>query len=283
MSYKFLALIIFATCPLGLALSVGCQDASSTTESTPTTYDLTSIAYVTDTAVAYDKNINRKNRLTATAYSRTATVKTRVARNDAVTVIAKTRAIRDTTAVARSNTNRSSRPRATRPPTPMPTPTPGASTDDELCELWLDYGAEIVPLAESLVEILAEEISLISKTRGNASLMWTDDWQSEMRASFTESDFSARMILRTKAPDQFERRTRPIDTVMRSLLERNAAIRKAFDNPESAKDWEGIGSTITTKLVELMEDLYNAHLEEVALPFKVCDTFGDIFPTDPSR
>lgn len=184
-------------------------------------------------------------------------------------------------------------------PTPAPTPTntptpptatplsstPTPSPDAELCDLWRDYGVELTSLATGLLEILVAEVDLIVEAEENPPVIWTEEWQAHVRASLTESDFSARTILQTKAPDQFERPTRRIDTVARSLLERNAAIRNAFDNPldnpEAAEDWEGFVPELR-KVTGLAQDIYVAQIEEGVILFQVCGTFDEIFQTDPS-
>ena len=168
------------------------------------------------------------------------------------------------------------------PPTATPQPsTPTPSLDVERCELWRDYGVELTTLGTGLIEILVEETHLLAEAYENPPVIWTEEWQAKVRASLTESDFSARTILRRKAPDQFERLTRPIDTVVRSLLERNAAIRNAFDNPESAEDWEEFEPELL-KVTGLAQDLYDAQIEEVVVQAQVCGTFDEIFQTDPS-
>ncbi len=115
----------------------------------------------------------------------------------------------------------------------------------------------VQPLSSELLGILASEVELILKTSGNASLIWEKRWQTDIRALLDESDFSARTISRTKAPDFLDRRTRPIDRILSALLERNATIRKAFDNPEAAEYWEDFVPSLL-KLFDLMEDLNEA-------------------------
>ena len=178
-------------------------------------------------------------------------------------------------------------------PTPYPTytPTPPNTTphpptltpsvDVERCELWRDYGATVIPLILGLLEVLAAEVDLLVQAEENPPVIWTEEWQAKVRESLTESDFSARTISRTKAPDQFERRTRPIDTVVRSLLERNTLIRNAFDNPESAEDWQGFVPALR-KVTDLMKELYDAQVEEALIQFDMCGTIDEIFQTDPS-
>lgn len=168
------------------------------------------------------------------------------------------------------------------PPTATPQPSPPTqSPEAELCDLWRDYGVELTSIATGLLEILVAEVDLIVEAEENPPVIWTQEWQSEVRASLMESDFSARTILRTKAPDQFERQTRPIDTVARSLLERNAAIRNAFDNPEVAEYWEGFVPELR-KVTSLAQDIYVAQVEEGVILFQVCGTFDEILQTGPS-